>query len=110
MNIAIVVGNLGVEPELRYTKSGTAVANFTLATTNKYNGEEKTDWHKIVVWGDQAENVAKYLSKGQKAGVQGRIQYVTYEDKEGVKQYRTEIVADRVQFLSSKKDSEEDPF
>src|SRR5512147_220651 len=97
VNKVILIGNLGRDPELRYTKNGQAVANFTLATTERYSpregGEarEQTEWHRIVTWGKTAENCAQYLSKGRSVYVEGRIQSREWEDKEGNKRSTTEI-------------------
>ena len=107
VNKAILIGNLGRDPELRYTQSGQAVANFTLATTetwNDRNGEraERTEWHRIVVWGKSAEMCAQYLSKGRQAYVEGRIQTREWEDKDGQKQRTTEINAQQVTFLGGR--------
>ncbi len=104
VNKAIIVGNLGKDPEVRFTQSGKAVANFTVATTDTWmdreNGrQEHTDWHNIVVWGRQAESCGQYLSKGRQVYIEGSIRPRSYEDKEGNKRYITEIVAQRVQFL-----------
>lgn len=107
VNKAIVLGRLGGDPELRYTQSNQAVATFSLATsekwTDKTSGERKesTEWHRIVVWGKQAENVAQYLKKGSQAYVEGRLQTRTWE-KDGTKRSTTEIVAEKVVFLDSK--------
>ena len=104
VNMAIVVGNLGKDPEVRFTQSGRAVANFSIATSESWTGQdgnpqERTEWHRIVVWGKQAESCGQYLAKGRQVFVQGRIQTRTYEDKTGNTRYITEIVAQRVQFL-----------
>ena len=104
VNIAIVVGNLGKDPEVRFTQSGRAVANFSIATSESWTGQdgnpqERTEWHKIVVWGKQAESCGQYLAKGRQVFVQGRIQSRSYEDKTGNTRYITEIIAQRVQFL-----------
>ena len=105
INKAILIGNLGRDPELRYTAGGTAVANFTLATTESWNNnksgqrEERTEWHRVVAWGRTAELCAQYLSKGRTVYVEGRIQSREWEDKEGQKRRTTEIVANTVQFL-----------
>jgi single-strand DNA-binding protein len=105
VNKAILIGNLGRDPELRYTQSGQPVANFTLATTetwNKKDGggkEEKTEWHRIVAWGRTAELCAQYLAKGRTVYVEGRLQTREWEDREGKKQRTTEVVAQTVQFL-----------
>ncbi len=107
VNKAILIGNLGKDPELRYTSSGQAVASFSLATTDRYkdkdgNWQERTDWHNIVVWGRQGETAKEYLSKGRSAYVEGRIQTRSYDDKDGNKKWITEIVASRVQFLGGR--------
>ena len=104
VNIAIVVGNLGKDPEVRFTQSGRAVANFSVATSDSWTGQdgnrqERTEWHNIVVWGKQAELCGQYLAKGRQVFVQGRIQTRSWEDKTGNTRYTTEIVAQRVQFL-----------
>jgi len=105
MNRVILIGNLGQRPELRHTRGGDAVANFTLATNEAWTDkagqkQEKTEWHKIVVWGKQAENCEKYLDKGRQVCVEGSIQTRTW-DKDGVTQYTTEIKARDVKFLSA---------
>ncbi len=111
VNKVILIGNLGRDPELRYTQSGQAVANFTLATTENWNdrssGErvERTEWHRIVVWGRSGEMCAKYLSKGRTVYVEGRLQTREWEDREGQKRRTTEINAQTVQFLGGPKGS-----
>ncbi|PCI30657.1 single-stranded DNA-binding protein [Candidatus Kaiserbacteria bacterium] len=102
INKVMVYGNLGRDPELKALPSGVQVASFSLATTRVYKDKdggkkEQTDWHNIVVFGRQAETTAQYLHKGNAAFIEGRLQTRSWE-KDGVKQYRTEIVADRVQF------------
>jgi single-strand DNA-binding protein len=104
VNKVILVGNLGKDPELRYTASGTAVANFSLATTEKYkdrdgNSQEKTEWHNIVVWRQLAEICGKYLTKGKQVYIEGKIQTRSYDDRDGNKRYITEIVVDQMQML-----------
>ena len=104
VNKVILIGNLGADPELRYTPSGTAVANFSLATkeswTSKDGGkEERTEWHRIVAWGRLAEICGEYLHKGRLVYVEGRIQTRAWEDREGNKRYITEIVAQTMQML-----------
>jgi single-strand DNA-binding protein len=104
VNKVILVGNLGRDPELRYTQSGQAVANFSLATTDRFSSrdgdrQERTEWHRIVTWGKTAENCAQYLAKGRSVYVEGRLQTNEWEDKEGQKRRTTEIVAQTVQFL-----------
>ena len=110
VNKAILIGNLGADPELRYTASGTAVAGFNMATTERYkdkNGElqERTEWHSIVCWGRLGELANEYLKKGRSVYIEGRIQTRNYEDKDGIKRYRTEIVALQMQFLGGRGDS-----
>ena len=106
VNKAILVGNLGKDPEVRFTPSGRAVAKFTLATTDSWmdqesGRQERTDWHNIVVWGKQAESCGQYLAKGRQVYIEGAIRSRSYDDKDGNKRYITEIVAQRVQFLGS---------
>ncbi|MBW2502931.1 MAG: single-stranded DNA-binding protein [Deltaproteobacteria bacterium] len=110
VNKAILIGNLGKDPELRYTPSGAAVATFSLATTERFknrNGEqqERTEWHNIVAWGGLAEICGKYLTKGKQVYLEGRIQYRSYDDRDGNKRYITEIVANEMQMLSRSGDS-----
>lgn len=108
VNKAILIGNLGRDPEIRYIPSGQAVASFSVATTESFtdrNGtrQERTDWHNITVWGKQAELCSQYLKKGRQVYIEGRISYQQYEAKDGSgKRYRTEIVAQRVQFLGGR--------
>lgn len=108
INKVIIVGNLGGDPEVRYTPSGSAVANFNVATSeswkDKNTGEkkERTEWHRIVVWGKLGELCGEYLSKGRQVYIEGRLQTRSYDDKDGVKRYMTEIIATDVQFLGSK--------
>jgi len=104
VNKVILVGNLGKDPELRYTASGVAVATFSLATSERYkdrNGDqqEKTEWHNIVAWRQLAEICGKYLQKGRQVYIEGRIQSRSYDDRDGNKRYITEIVADQMQML-----------
>jgi single-strand DNA-binding protein len=107
VNKVILVGNLGKDPELRYTQSGVAFCSFSLATTDNWTDQsgqrqEKTEWHRITVWKKQAENCAKYLRKGSSAYVEGRLQTRSWDDQQsGQKRYSTEIVADNVKFLGS---------
>ncbi|MGH8013747.1 MAG: single-stranded DNA-binding protein [Candidatus Binataceae bacterium] len=108
VNKAILVGNLGRDPEVRYLPSGQTVANFTLATSDSYTDrsgarQERTDWHNIVVYGKQAELCGQYLKKGRQVYIEGRISNRQYEAKDGSgKRYRSEIVAQRVQFLGGR--------
>ena len=105
VNKVILIGNLGADPELKYTPSQRPLCNLRIATTEVYKDksgqrQEKTEWHRVTVWGDQAENCNKYLAKGRSVYVEGRLQTRTY-DKDGQKHYATDIVADRVVFLGS---------
>jgi single-strand DNA-binding protein len=108
INKVIIIGRLGNDPEVRYTPSGAAVAKFSVATSeewkDKNTGEkkERTEWHRITVWGKLGEICGEYLSKGRQVYVEGRLQTSSYDDKDGVKRYSTEIVASDVQFLGSK--------
>lgn len=107
VNKAIIVGRLGADPELRTTNNGMAVCTLSVATSeswmDKQSGQrqERTEWHRIVVWGKQGENCAKYLSKGRQVFVEGRLQTRSWEGQDGQKRYTTEIVANNIQFLSS---------
>jgi single-strand DNA-binding protein len=107
INKVILIGNLGRDPELRYTQSGQAVANFSLATTDRFSNregdrQERTEWHRVTVWGKTAENCAQYLNKGRSVYVEGRLQTREWEDKEGQKRRTTEVIAQTVQFLGSR--------
>jgi single-strand DNA-binding protein len=104
VNKVILVGNLGKDPEVRYTPGGQAVANFTIATNEAWTDkqgqkQERTEWHRIVVWGKTAENCGEYLSKGRQVYIEGRLQTREWTNKEGAKQYTTEVVANQVLFL-----------
>lgn len=106
VNKAILIGNLGRDPELRYTPGGQPAANFTLATTERWtdkNGQrqERTEWHNIVAWGKLAELVNQYLKKGRSVYIEGRITTRSWDDRDGNKKYRTEIVANQVQFIGT---------
>ncbi|MBN1635985.1 MAG: single-stranded DNA-binding protein [Deltaproteobacteria bacterium] len=106
INKVMLIGRLGKDPEMRFTPSGKAVTNFTMATNeiwNDQNGErqERTEWHRVVTWGKLAENCAKLLSKGKLIYIEGRIQTRSWDDKDGNKRYTTEIVANQMQILSS---------
>lgn len=106
INKVILVGNLGQDPELRTTGGGQAVGSLSIATTEKFkdregNLQERTEWHKVVVWGRDAENVHKYCKKGRQLYVEGRLQTRKWQDKEGKDRYTTEVVADVVRFLGS---------
>lgn len=110
MNKAIISGFLGMAPELRQINDTTCVANFTLATNDGFGDNKKTNWHRVTVWNKTAENCAKYLDKGSKALVEGRIEYGEYTDKEGNTKKTVDIVANNVEFLDSKPKDEVVPF
>lgn len=107
VNKVILVGNLGKDPELRYTSSGVAVATFSIATNESWkdvdgNMQERTQWHNIVAWRKLAEICGEYLKKGGKIYAEGRLQHRNYDDKNGVKRYVSEIVLDEMVMLDSK--------
>jgi len=109
VNKAILIGNLGADPEARYTQSGAAVTNFRIATSEKWTGkdgqpQERTEWHRIVTFGRLAETCRDYLSKGRQVYVEGRIQTRQWEVRDGNKRWTTEIVAQTVRFLGSRGD------
>jgi single-strand DNA-binding protein len=104
VNKVILVGNLGKDAELRYTPGGAAVATLNMATTEVWNDksgqrQEKTEWHRVVLWGKQAESLQEYLTKGKQIYVEGRLQTRQWDDKDGNKRYTTEIKADRITLL-----------
>jgi single-strand DNA-binding protein len=110
VNKVILLGNLGRDPETRYTTGGDAVTNLRIATTETWkdkSGEkqEKTEWHSVVLFGRQAEIAGEYLKKGRSVYIEGRLQTRKYTDKEGVEKYSTEIVGDRMQLLGGARDS-----
>lgn len=109
VNKVILVGNLGQDPELRYTPNGAAVTTLSVATNevwkdNDGNKQERTEWHRVVLWRRLAEIAGEYLKKGSKVYIEGRLQTRSWEDKEGVKKYITEIIADALTMLDSKSD------
>ncbi len=104
VNKVILIGNLGRDPEVRFTPSGQAVARLSVATTERWRDQqgqpqERTEWHNVVVWGKQAESCGQYLAKGRQVYVEGRIQSRTYDDKDGNKRTVVEIIAQTVRFL-----------
>lgn len=109
VNKVILIGNLGADPELRYTQSGQAVADLRIATNESWTDkegqkQERTEWHSVVLWGKPAEIVKQHAGKGETLYIEGRLQTRTYE-KDGQKHYRTEVVADQFQFLGGKGNS-----
>jgi single-strand DNA-binding protein len=106
VNKVFLIGRLGADPEVRYAPSGSAVANFNLATNRSYKDkeggvQEQTDWHKIVAWSRLAEFSKQYLHKGMRVYVEGRLQYREWQDQNGVKRYGTDIVVNDIQMLES---------
>ena len=104
VNKVILLGNLGRDPETRYTTGGDAVTNLSIATSEQWkdkNGEkqERTEWHRVVLFGRQAEIAGEYLKKGRSVYIEGRLQTRKYTDKDGVEKYSTEIVGDRMQLI-----------
>lgn len=104
INKVILIGNLGAAPELRYTPSGRAVASFRIATTEQWTGkdgekETRTEWHRIVAWARLGEICGEYLKKGSQVYIEGKLQTRSWDDKEGIKRYTTEIVAQTMQML-----------
>ena len=112
LNKAILIGNLGRDPEVRYTPGGLAVANFSMATSETWTNKEgeketRTEWHRIVAWGKLGEICGEYLSKGKQIYIEGRIQTREWEDKEGNKRYTTEITASQMLMLGSRESAGE---
>jgi single-strand DNA-binding protein len=104
INKVILIGNLGADPEVRYTPSGKAVANFRIATTEQWknkegSNEERTEWHRIVAWGRLGEICGEYLHKGKQVYIEGKLQTRSWEDRDGNKRFTTEIVAQTMQML-----------
>jgi len=104
LNKVMLIGNLGKDPEVRFTPTGRAVARFSLATSEVWNDaegqrQERTEWHNSVVWGKQAETCGQYLAKGRQVYIEGSIRSRQYDDKDGNRRYITEVNAQRVQFL-----------
>lgn len=108
-NLVILIGNLGAEPELRYTNGGTAVASLSIATTERWKDaagktQESTEWHRIVAWGKLAEICNQYLHKGSRVYIEGKLQTRKWQDQSGGDRYTTEIVAREMKMLDGKKD------
>jgi single-strand DNA-binding protein len=112
VNKVILIGNLGKDPEIRYSQSGTAVANFSIATNRnvKKNDEwvKESEWHKIVAFGKTAEVCSEYLSKGKQVYIEGRLQTREWEDKDGNRRWTTEIITERMQMLGTRADRDRD--
>ena len=120
VNKVILIGNLGKDPEVRHLENGAVVANFSIATSETYMDKntgqkvENTDWHDIVVWRGLAEVVEKYVKKGHKVYVEGKLKKRSWQDKEGITRYSTEVIADEMTMLSSPgqkaPDTQKDPY
>ncbi len=110
VNKVIILGHLGADPEVRYTSSGTKVVSLRVATTDVVGTgetrEERTEWHRITVWGKTADHCGNYLKKGRLVYIEGRLQTRSYDDKDGIKRYSTDIVANTVKFLGAGERSE----
>ena len=112
VNKVILVGNLGKDPELIKTPSGTSLCKFSIATTERFKNKQgeqqtKTEWHNIIVWGGLAETCGKWLHKGKQVYIEGKLQTSNYEDNDGNKRYRSEIVASSMQMLGRASESNE---
>ena len=110
LNKMMLIGNLGKDPEVRYTTSGAAVASFSIATSERFKNksgewEERTEWHNVVLWGRQAEVAGEYLAKGKTVYIEGRLQTRKWQDKDGRDRYTTEVVGEKMQMLGAKGDS-----
>jgi len=111
MNKVVLIGRLTKDPELRYTQGGTAVANFTLAVNRRFsnqNGEREADFINCVAWQKTAEFVANYFKKGQQMAMEGRIQVSVYDGNDGQKRWKTEIIAEQIEFVGSKSNGSND--
>jgi len=106
LNRIEIIGNVGKEPEMRFTPSGKPVTSFSVACNSKFGEKETTEWFNIVAWNKLAETCNQYLQKGQQVFVEGRLQTRTWEDNDGVKHYKTEVIANRVLFLGKRKEDE----
>lgn len=107
LNKAMLIGNVGKDPDIR-TANGEKVANFSLATTYRNGDKESTEWHNIVVWGKKAEVIEKYVRKGSSLYVEGMIRTRSWQDKEGVTRYTTEIMANTLQLLGGSRPQADD--
>ena len=112
LNKCMIIGNLGADPEMRYTANGSAVTNFNVATSRQYttgDGErrEETEWFSVVTWNRLAETCSQYLAKGRQVYVEGRMQTRSWEGQDGQRRYKTELIADTVKFLGRRDDAGE---
>ncbi len=106
LNHVEIIGNCGKEPEMRFTPSGKPVTSFSVAVNSKFGETESTEWFSIVAWDKLAETCNQYLQKGQQVFVEGRLQTRSWEDKEGQKHYKSEVIANKVLFLGQRKQEE----
>ena len=114
VNKVILIGRLGGDPDLRYTPSGQAVATLNIATNEVWkdkdgNSQERTEWHRVILWRRPAEIAGEYLKKGSRVFIEGRLQTRNWEDKDGVKRYTTEVVAQSMQFLDARQGGQAEP-
>lgn len=108
LNKVMLIGNLGKDPEVRYTATGTAVASFSMATTEKFKNksgewEDRTEWHNVTLWARLAEIAGEYLAKGKNVFIEGRLQTRKWQDRDGKDRYTTEVVAEKMQMLGGGK-------
>jgi len=106
LNKVFIIGNVGKEPEMRFTPSGKPVTSFTVATNEKFGNNDHTEWFSIITWNKLAETCNQFLQKGQQVFVEGRLQTRSWEDNDGGKHYKTEIIANKVLFLGQRKQGE----
>jgi len=114
LNKVMLLGNLGKDPEVRYTASGTAVASFSIATSERFKSksgewEDRTEWHNVTLWGRLAEIAGEYLAKGKTIFVEGRLQTRKWQDRDGKDRYTTEVVADKMQMIGGNRNSDSTP-
>jgi single-strand DNA-binding protein len=115
LNKCMIIGNLGADPEMRYTANGSAVTNFNVATSRSYTNAqservEETEWFSVVTWNRLAETCAQYLAKGRQVFVEGRMQTRSWDGQDGQKRYKTELVAETVKFLGNRNDQPAEGF
>ena len=110
LNRVEIIGNVGKEPEMRFTPAGKAVTSFSVAVNSKYGENESTEWFNIVSWNKLAETCNQFLSKGQQVFVEGRLQTRSWEDNDSQKHYKTEVIANKVLFLGQRKQETEDAW
>lgn len=106
LNRVEIIGNCGKEPEMRFTPNGSAVVSFSVAVNSKFGETESTEWFSVVAWNKLAETCNQYLNKGKQVFVEGRLQTRSWEDNDGQKHYKTEVIANKVLFLGQRKQEE----